>query len=123
MTNQILEIRMKIQPLQSRLKSGQKTDGKTNPARAVEHIDAATDAFHGASEIERAAFDEAGPIIRADDFARPGAAAFGSDGVGQRPLISPHPQDGCEARLDMQIARSFRFGEGDKSVKIHQIPG
>jgi hypothetical protein len=121
MIDQLLEVWMKVQTLDGRLKSGQQPNGETDPARSLKNVNPAAQSFDAPGEIEGAPLQKLGPIIGPDHFARP----FEHDGrrerFAKRPEAAPHPQDSAQPWLQMKVAGALPFGQGNKFPKIHEF--
>ena len=64
--DELLQIRMQIQPLNARLKAGEQTNCKPNPARRVHQVQPATHARDVPGKIRGALFQKLWPAFRAD---------------------------------------------------------
>jgi hypothetical protein len=80
----------------------------------VEDVDAAADALHVAGEIEGAALLEISPIVRANQLARPFEGEFSADGFARRAEVAADAEHGRQTWLDVQVAGTFAFCEGDQ---------
>jgi len=123
MIDQMLEIRVQVQPLNRRLEGGQEADGETDAAGGLQNINPAAQSLDCAGEIKGTALKKFRPMPGAYRLTRPFQKKLRRDRFGHGPQTAPHPQNRIQTGFQMQVTGPLLLGHGDEFQQVHKNAG